>query len=63
MSGVVNHTATTFGSQMLHVGTSLVSLFAPLLMIDIANLISDFDTAPTGTPEPNTILTMSPSTF
>jgi len=48
--GVVNRRAPTFGSQsLLHVGTSLVSLF-PSLMIDIANLISDFDTAPPGRP-------------
>ena len=37
--------------------------FFPLLIIDIVNLISDFDTAPPGTPESNTILTMSSSTF
>jgi len=40
-----------------------LSLSPPLLIIDILNLISDFDTAPPGTPESNTILTMSPSTF
>jgi len=40
-----------------------LSPFLPLLIIDIVNLISDFDTAPPGTPESNTILTMSPSTF
>ena len=37
-----------------------LSLFLPLLIIDTVNLISDFDTAPPGTPESNTILTMSP---